>query len=680
MARPTLIIPYDPDFLGDGFYVPMPTLGPAARARALDDGRVFDYTHYSLVMDRERRTAMFAANNIDAARKVQVGGGLSWQMDERVGDGQLGADTYDGNQIDKGHLVRREDVVWGTVAEARAANKSTYFYANATPQHKNFNQDEWKTLEDWVLDHATDLSYRLCVITGTVLRDDDPTLMDLPPHLRFAARPAQLPAAFWKVIVLRDATAGGDDLAAVAFALKQSEAWNDLHGRRLLQLQTCQVTLAAIEEWTGLDFGSLKDVDELASDAIGVRALAEEDIAWPRISGRDDIRWSGPARRAQGLRALRTPSTGGVRSVGVAGSGCACHDGFDAKQAIAALSARLSDVVSYVAALEEGEGSSSVRAVAPESGGGPRSLVEDQGGDGMTASDNASPDCDSPVAEFVNAAPPALRDRVDAFARHVVEEGRIARGEQAPPTARATMRIIGGDAVPPGGFPNCVCVGLPHWGCTGVVVAPQIVLTAAHCGATIDRIMAGGNSVVSPDPMARTVAVRRAVVHPGYREHPYSENDITVLILDTPANVIPAGLATRQQIADATMFDVVGFGYNDPVEPKGFGTKRHVRIELEAIMARAGEDLGDLPATLGFHPEYEFVAGRKSLRRDSCSGDSGGPIYIPVDGNFRLAGLTSRATRTASARCGDGGIYVEPLYFLDFINQVARDSGVQELT
>src|SRR5215510_4609760 len=99
MARPELIIPYDPDFLGDGFRVPMPTLSDAARARAVNAGAVFDYTHYSLVMDRDRRTAMLTANNIDAARKVQIGGDLSWRMDERIGDNQLGSDTYDHNQI-----------------------------------------------------------------------------------------------------------------------------------------------------------------------------------------------------------------------------------------------------------------------------------------------------------------------------------------------------------------------------------------------------------------------------------------------------------------------------------------------------------------------------------------------------------------------------------------------------
>jgi endonuclease G, mitochondrial len=680
MAKPTLIIPYDPFFLGDGFEVPMPTLGDAARGRALGDGQVFHYTHYSLVMDRERRTAMFAANNIDAARKVQIGGGLSWKMDERLGEVQLGRETYDGNQLDKGHLVRREDVVWGPVAEAREANRSTYFYPNATPQHQNFNQDEWKALEDWVLEHATELSYRLCVLTGTVLRDDDPTLLDLPPHLRTLFGPARLPAAFWKVIVLRDGEAGGGDLAAVAFALKQSEAWNDRQGSRLLQLRIHQVTLGAIEEWTGLNFGALHDVDELAGDRIRNRAIVE-GAEWPEVAAPSDIVWSGSQRRAEGRRAVRSASATGLRSLAGddarAASDCSCDDGFDAKAAITGLSTQMADVIGQVAALQDGHEVSTeserTRSVVVSAA----DTVDAESAPETGADDDAVGPAEDPrVIEMINAAPPELAEQVGRLARSVVQEGKYARGEVPRPAARIHLRVVGGDIVPPGGFPSCVCVGTPGWGCSGVLVAPQIVLTAAHCGAAIDRIMVGGESVAPLGAGARVIAVRRAAIHPRYRRHPYNENDILVLVLDKPANVLPMRLASSTQIEAASAFEVVGFGYNDPVKPLGFGIKRRVTIDLAATMARPGQGLGQLPTVLGFHPEYEFVMGRKTLGRDSCNGDSGGPIYIRGAGGFLLAGLTSRATRTAVANCGDGGIYVRPLMFLDFINTIAGEAGL----
>jgi secreted trypsin-like serine protease len=56
----------------------------------------------------------------------------------------------------------------------------------------------------------------------------------------------------------------------------------------------------------------------------------------------------------------------------------------------------------------------------------------------------------------------------------------------------------------------------------------------------------------------------------------------------------------------------------------------------------------------------EIVAGAPSLDKDTCNGDSGGPLYVQSsDGSLYLAGTTSRPTGTPGLRpCGNGGIYV----------------------
>ncbi|MBP2294998.1 DNA/RNA non-specific endonuclease [Azospirillum rugosum] len=695
MARPDLIIPYDPQFLGDGFVVPLPSLGDGLRTSAYGQGVVLDYTHFSLVMHAGRRVAIYTAHNVDAARTVRVPGGLPWKMDERVGEFQLGPEVYANNKIDRGHLVRRQDVLWGTVGEAKLANKATFFYTNAAPQHENFNQDEWVTLEDWVLQDATDFSYRLCVFTGPVLRSDDPVLSDLPPGLRAGFRmagQAQIPAAFWKLIVLRDGTAGGDDLSAVAFAMRQTEMWNDKEGKRLLDLKVHQVTIGAIERWTGLDFGDLKAVDELewSQERERLRAAGREP-AWPEIHGPSDIVYSRAARRARGMRATRSARSegsearlaGGIRPA--AGCGCAAGDpSFDAKAAIAALSRDLAQLTDIVANQQKPAPGGRARSI----GGTPSSEAEEAGSDvgmgaGMGTGTGAGTAAVPSIAERVNRivalAPEAMKDSIRTAAEAMIIQADIGRKWLVPTTPAEIKRVVGGDAVMPGGYPSCCCIGDPtDWFCTGVVVAPNVVLTAAHCGREIRRVMVGGNKVVGGVD-GRIVPVRHVIVHPRYRAHPWNENDINILVLEGSTHVAPVPLARPSQIAQATKVEVVGFGYNDPEAPRGFGIKRWVTAPIVALKTSDEQDLTALERTLGFHADYEFVAGRKSLGRDSCNGDSGGPAYVRTDAGLAVLGLTSRATQEATVSCGDGGTYVRPDRFRDWINRELTALGVPAL-
>ncbi len=295
-VAPPFTAPYDPDFLGDGFRVPLPALDTRARQDALEDGRVFDYIHYSLVMNARRRTALYTACNIDGAHGVRLGRqGLPWMLDPRLpASAQLGPEYYRNNAWDRGHLVRREDPIWGPVRIAREANAATFYYSNAAPQHENFNQDEWLVLEDWVLEHATDGAYRLCVFTGPVLRSDDPPLRD-----------AQIPAGFWKIVAVRDATADGEDLSVVAFFMKQTEMSGDKLGGQLLKLKRYQITLGAIEQWTGLDFGALSAADELAWTLAPLQGVAPREVtAFRAIESPADIVFAGSKRRAAGGRIL----------------------------------------------------------------------------------------------------------------------------------------------------------------------------------------------------------------------------------------------------------------------------------------------------------------------------------------------------------------------------------------
>jgi endonuclease G len=307
---------------------------------------------------------------------------------------------------------------------------------------------------------------------------------------------------------------------------------------------------------------------------------------------------------------------------------------------------------------------------------GTRSIPAENSPTGVGPSDEE----DSRVKEMVDATPAPRQEEMRKFARLITEQGDINRGVRPPETPDELRRIIGGENVPPGGYLSCVCLGdATRWFCSGVLVAPRVVLTAAHCGNNITRVMVAGNTVPLLERNSLVLSVQSVTVHPNYVPA-HNENDITVVVLSQPALVPPVLLATAEQLSNANTVQLVGFGYNDPTRPLGFGTKRYVSAPLSpAVSLPATSEPSALETQLGFHAAYEFVAGRKALGRDTCMGDSGGPAYLQTNTGPILAGLTSRATRNSSLPCGDGGVYVRPDKFLDWINGVIASAGLAVL-
>ena len=243
---------YEADFLGPR--VELPKLSPAQVAdvpkRIKGRGHVLKYVHFSLVMCRSRRIAYYTAVNIDGRQTVTIPRDRDvWYFDPRIArEDQIGPDLYERNDLDQGHLVRRNDPVWGS--SAAVANEDTFHFTNCAPQHARLNRRTWLGLEDYILNNADNHDLKVSVFTGPVFRADDMTY-------RGAYR---LPAEFWKVVVMRR---DDDSLSATAYLQTQKNLLEDLefaYG----SYRTYQVAVSRIEAITGLDFGRLRDFDPLA--------------------------------------------------------------------------------------------------------------------------------------------------------------------------------------------------------------------------------------------------------------------------------------------------------------------------------------------------------------------------------------------------------------------------------
>ncbi|HZF55505.1 MAG TPA: DNA/RNA non-specific endonuclease [Polyangiaceae bacterium] len=683
------VIPYDPGFLGDGFEAPMPRLGPKAEAAAFRGGEPLDYIHFSVVMNKERRLAFFAANNLDGERRVRgIKGRFSWVEDPRAGPAQTSNRAgYSDSAFDHGHLARRLDVVWGRKREAEDANRATFFLTNSAPQHKNFNQDEWAALEDWVLGRATDISYRLCVFTGPVFRDDDPAYDDLEPSviersLRIAGD-YKIPQVFWKVIVLRDARGGGNALATACFAMSQVDKWDDRGGAALMKLRTYQVSLNRIEKWTDLKFDrAIREADALSSSDLqrGIGDSVVPIVGPEQIHFRDDVlrtprrvssAWPfAPAALAGPAELVaRVPEDPTER----AGCGCA---GVSESEELRALAQQVSVLQQAVAGLLR-ERSAMREAGEPDRTRG-LSTSNDRARD-ATASAEASP-----LWREVAALLPDSKAK-----EQLIEVGRAAASARSgdpasPESALASMeKIIGGFEIGADEFPSCCCLDLEGygWGCSGVLIAPQVIISAAHCEAAgrIRRALVAGASVPQePGAPGEELTVRAVIVHPGYQSGRAPHDDLVVAILHRPSSTKPVRVATRAEVAEASSIIAAGFGNTDSRGKLGFGRKRQAKLPLAPVPAiEQLDDYKRLARVLGYSPRYEFVAGRKGLGVDTCKGDSGGPVYVRVGDTFKLAGVTSRGTQEAQNVCGDGGIYTLVAEYQSWIAEIANLYGVE---
>ncbi|WP_165986185.1 DNA/RNA non-specific endonuclease [Streptomyces sp. YIM 98790] len=273
---------YDPWFLGVEVPLPRPV-------DPLLETVLLPYTHFSVLLRPDRRLAAATAVAIDGARLRRSGRDSRWRLDPRAPAAhQAGGELYEDNPLDRGHLVRRLDPVWGDRDEAERADDDTFHFTNAAPQAEEFNQGRklWLGLEDFLLQHAAAHERRLAVSTGPVLRESDPLY-----------RGVRIPLSFWKVAAFLDR----GELGATGYLLDQTP---DLRRAApapgepppLGPFRTFQVPVRDVAALTGLDFGPLPVADRLPV-APGV---APGPARWRELTSHHDITWRAGDVAAEG--------------------------------------------------------------------------------------------------------------------------------------------------------------------------------------------------------------------------------------------------------------------------------------------------------------------------------------------------------------------------------------------
>ena len=287
---------YDPTFIGKGkLKAPWPGLPAAVKADLAkpsdeDPAQPFEirYTHFGVRFSTSRRQPTMTAVNIDGAHRISIKReDDKWFHDLRIPrEIQLDKKDYADRDIDRGHMVRREDPNWDpavpvgnpdeVVTElAKRANFDTFHYTNSAVQHHSFNAGhaKWLGLEDYILNSAKTHGFKACVFSGPVMRDDD----EVDPIGDGVVAPRE----FWKLVVMEDADQG--KLHATAYLLSQGDLIHDLLVKRakneategfvLGEYQTYQISIADLAAGTGYDFKAYVKADGLVKATGGQEAI-----------------------------------------------------------------------------------------------------------------------------------------------------------------------------------------------------------------------------------------------------------------------------------------------------------------------------------------------------------------------------------------------------------------------
>jgi secreted trypsin-like serine protease len=243
--------------------------------------------------------------------------------------------------------------------------------------------------------------------------------------------------------------------------------------------------------------------------------------------------------------------------------------------------------------------------------------------------------------------------------------------------------VVGGNDAAPGEYPYVAHILIDRsFQCTGTLVTPRHVVTAAHCSSlapggianvpigqpgqlielsigaheTPSASLLGGYQSDGEKHVARTV-----FVNPGWAGLGSVSHDAAVIELDTPSSKTPvkvASAAERSLWTAGTLATIAGFGVTeaDGEQPVVLQEAR-VPIVADRDAAAAYPYLveGVDPLFGGFESRTQVAAGYPEGGVDTCQGDSGGPLLVPAGSAMRLVGDTSYGAGCAEP--GFPGVY-----------------------
>nr|XP_056705837.1 vitamin K-dependent protein C [Euleptes europaea] len=249
--------------------------------------------------------------------------------------------------------------------------------------------------------------------------------------------------------------------------------------------------------------------------------------------------------------------------------------------------------------------------------------------------------------------------------------GRVADPHSSVP--KLNIKLIAGKAGKKGYSPWQVMLinGAGKFKCGGVLIHPTWVLTAAHCleGEEVFKLKFGKYHRWRADDGEQAIFTDKLVPHENYTKKT-SDNDIALLHLAHPVffnkYVLPIclpikNLAEQQLMKEGTSTVVTGWGSQSANSATNYSA---VLNYIEIPVASRNECAHSMQNSVS---DNMLCGGILGDQRDSCHGDSGGPMVTQFKDTWFLVGLVSWGE--GCGKLDNFGIYTKVSPYLEWIDQ-----------
>ena len=229
--------------------------------------------------------------------------------------------------------------------------------------------------------------------------------------------------------------------------------------------------------------------------------------------------------------------------------------------------------------------------------------------------------------------------------------------------------------------------------CSSTLIAPDVVLSAAHCvdlegilgeagftGLTIDNLEFAWSrqtdlsmyqfALTGPEPYPDDVVLVQDWVHPeewdigSLQMGLHKNHDLSLLFLEEAVEGVPFGVIITEEEDEA-------FEVGVDVEIVGWGQQTDAQMPPEGTVGL--KQMGTSWVSLNAKAEFKVGEEPEDVRK--CHGDSGGPSFFQVEttssDSWRVVGVTSHSFDPTDCK-QTGGVDTRVSAYLDWIDEEMR--------